>query len=85
MFITSAFDDEPRHGGYELAVRLACVWYIYDAEKLWSKVPETANYTLTNWQRWKRVLEEAGESFGDQALKSVIERALSEIRRVESD
>ncbi|KAF2823055.1 hypothetical protein CC86DRAFT_372782 [Ophiobolus disseminans] len=84
-FIMRALDDEPRHEHFDLAVRLACMWFIHDAEKLWSKVPETRFFTLSNWQGWRRALEEAEEGFEDKDMKSVIGRALAEMRRVEDD
>jgi hypothetical protein len=64
-------------------MHLACIWFVYDAEKLWRKVPEDKNFSLTQWQRWKRALEEAESKTSDQATKSTIEKALSEIGRVE--
>ncbi|KAH7091498.1 hypothetical protein FB567DRAFT_518819 [Paraphoma chrysanthemicola] len=81
-YIICALDNEPT-ANHELRVRLACLWYIYDAEKIWSKVPDTKDFTLTNWQRWKQRLEELQTRFPDLGTQSIIDEALSEIKRVE--
>jgi hypothetical protein len=81
-FITCALVDAPTVD-HELRVRLACLWYVYDAEKIWSKVPDEEDFSLTNWQRWKKRLEELQTNFSDQGTQSTIDKALSEIRRVE--
>jgi hypothetical protein len=63
-------------------VRLAALWFVYDAEKLWRKVPEEKDFSLAEWQRWKRALEEE-KGRADEKTKAVIEKALGEIERVE--
>jgi hypothetical protein len=55
---------------------------VYDAEKLWRKVPEEKDFSLAEWQRWKRALEEE-KGRADEKTKAVIEKALGEIERVE--
>jgi hypothetical protein len=55
---------------------------VYDAEKLWRKVPEEKDFSLTEWQRWKSALQEE-KGRVDEKTKAVIEKALREIERVE--
>ncbi|KAF2028247.1 hypothetical protein EK21DRAFT_90805 [Setomelanomma holmii] len=81
-FIICALREAPT-ANHELRVRLACTWYIYDAEKIWSKVPDEQDFTLTNWQQWKHRLEKLRSSFSDQGTRSMVDKALVEIERVE--
>ncbi|KAH8722802.1 hypothetical protein GQ44DRAFT_729205 [Phaeosphaeriaceae sp. PMI808] len=82
-FLCFAF-DYPDSWAHEVTVRLVCLWFIYDAQKMWNNIEQKANqYTLGNWQRWKRGLEEAALKIKDQRTKDMISKALVEIKRVE--
>jgi hypothetical protein len=57
---------------------------VYDAAKLWRKVPDEKDFSLTEWQRWKSLLKEERAKSEDQGMRDVIDKALGEIERVES-
>jgi hypothetical protein len=84
IFISSGLVEKLPHFDIDLIVRLACLWFVYDVEKLWSKVPDAPNFSLTQWQQWKRALEEERIRTQDEKTKGLIEKALAEIERVES-
>ncbi|KAH8696980.1 hypothetical protein GQ44DRAFT_718617 [Phaeosphaeriaceae sp. PMI808] len=83
MYLKAALEDVKNPGSYEVDVRLACIWLVYDAEKLWSNVPDKKGYTLTNWQLWKRNLQNTRSKYEDRGTRNMIDRAISEIERVE--
>ncbi|KAH7410184.1 hypothetical protein DE146DRAFT_644142 [Phaeosphaeria sp. MPI-PUGE-AT-0046c] len=68
---------------YENVLRMACSWFVYDAEKLWRKVPDDPDYSLTNWQQWKHALEEKTLTAENEKTRNLIGAALSEMERVE--
>ena len=84
-FIKSGLVDQEAKYNHDLIVRLAALWFVYDAAKLWRKVPEEKDFPLTEWQQWKRMLEEERTKTEDQKTKEVIEKALAEIERVEKE
>jgi hypothetical protein len=84
-FIKSGLVDQEAKYDHDLVVRLAALWFVYDAKKLWRKVSEEKDFSLAKWQRWKRVLLEEREKIEDQKTKDVIDKALGEIERVEKE
>lgn len=69
---------------HESVVRLACTWFVHDADKLWRKVPDDEGFSLTEWQRWKSALEEKASQVKEEKTRDMVKAALVEIKRVES-
>jgi hypothetical protein len=83
-FIRSGLVDQEAKYNHDLIVRLAAIWFVHDAAKLWRKVPNERGFSLTEWQRWKRALKDERTKSEDQGTRDVIDAALAEIERVES-
>jgi hypothetical protein len=83
-FIKSGLDNQEAKYDHDLIVRLAAIWFVYDAAKLWRKVPDEKDFSLTEWQRWKRVLGVERARSEDQKTKNMIDAALAQIERVEN-
>lgn len=69
----------------ELAVRLACIWVVYDVEKLWFKVQDSeaeAN-TLERWNAWRQGLVESQSRFVDGTTPMLTTHALDQMQRVQ--
>ncbi|KAF2141216.1 uncharacterized protein K452DRAFT_359018 [Aplosporella prunicola CBS 121167] len=77
-----------------IAVRAACIWFLYAGEVLWSnvqtgfnfgKVPkgEQPDFNREKWNAWRQRLMEYQSRFTDGRTKKFIEDALAEIKRVE--
>ncbi len=78
-------EDDDGEETRELSTRIACMWYIYDADKMWRKVPEADGYSLTQWQKRRDGLLEARTAkVSDDTLK-LVEKALSNIVRVDGE
>jgi hypothetical protein len=84
MFIKIGLINQEAKYDHNLIVRLAALWFVYDAAKLWRKVPEEKDFSLTEWQRWKSALQEEKVKV-DGKTKEVIEKALKEMERVEKE
>jgi hypothetical protein len=84
-FIKSGLVDQEAKYDHDLVVRLAALWFVYDAKKLWRKVLEEKDFSLTESQRWKRMLQEEREKIEDEGTRDVIDKALEEIQRVEEE
>jgi hypothetical protein len=84
MFIKTGLINQEAKYDHNLIVRLAALWFVYDAAKLWRKVPEEKDFSLTEWQRWKSALQEEKVKV-DGKTKEVIEKALKEMERVEKE
>ena len=69
----------------ELAVRLACIWLFYDADKLWGKILDVKaeHNTIERWIAWKQGLMESRSHFVSGTTYELIGHALSHIQRVE--
>jgi len=67
------------------AVRVACLWYIYAADKLWAKLQSEEQTGLNReaWGRHKQGLSDSQVRWRNQTTKKLIENALGEIKRVE--
>jgi hypothetical protein len=83
-YITLALVSPQDRYDQDLTVRLACMWFVYDAEKLWRNVPEEKGFSLTEWQMWKRNLEGKREEIEDVRTRRLVERAIGEMERVET-
>jgi hypothetical protein len=84
FFLRIAFGQDDEEGYHELSTRLACLWFIHDADKMWRNVPDRKDFTLTQWQNWTMHLKEARIAFeGRQDTVDLVDKALAEIRRVE--
>ena len=94
-----AFEDESSSDiPPETAVRSACLWYIYAADRLWANVkncrvfggPEarekdpSSGYNRKRWDTWKEHLEAAQTAYTDEETKKLIQDALTHIKRVET-
>lgn len=82
-FISAAFKSVQSTEQSEIAVRLACIWFIYDSQKLWNKISTHGAITPEMWQQWKKGLEDVQQSSSEGA-KSMVDKALAEIKRAES-
>lgn len=82
-YISLALVDPNPKFDYGNVLRMACNWFVYDAEKLWRKVTDDKDFSLTTWQQWKRALEEKKSTVEDKKTKNIIHAALSEMERVE--
>jgi hypothetical protein len=69
---------------HDSTLRLACIWFVYDADKMWRKVADDKDFSLTDWQRWKGALEEKASQVKDERTRDMVNAALTEIKRVES-
>jgi hypothetical protein len=80
-----AFENPSPAGPTEISVRLACVWFIYDADKMWRKVlsGQVEGYSPESWNDWKEGLVGAKSRDYDSKTNALIDNALSHIRRVE--
>ncbi|KAJ4987159.1 hypothetical protein SVAN01_07311 [Stagonosporopsis vannaccii] len=69
----------------ELAVRLACIWLVYDADKLWSKVSdsEVEIHTLDRWNAWRQGLVDGQSHFVNGTTPMLITHALAQMHRVQ--
>ncbi|KAF2797476.1 hypothetical protein K505DRAFT_269393 [Melanomma pulvis-pyrius CBS 109.77] len=67
------------------AVRVACLWYIYAADKLWAKVQEkeVSDWNKAYWDRYKQGLVDSEAKIRNQATRQLIEKALVQLRRSE--
>ncbi|KAF1916055.1 hypothetical protein BDU57DRAFT_594837 [Ampelomyces quisqualis] len=83
-YISLALISPEARYDHESTLRLACIWFVYDAEKLWQRVPEDDGFSLTEWQRWKSALEEKGSQVKDENTMDLIDAALAEMKRVEN-
>ena len=70
----------------ELAVRLACIWILYDADKLWSKIAEAQaeHNTLERWIGWKQGLMNVRPRFVEGTTPELISHALRCMQRLDS-
>lgn len=81
-----AFENPSPTGPTEVSVRLACLWFILDADKLWGKVVsgQVEGYSLESWNDWKEGLVGAKSRNYDVRTNALMDDALAHIRRVES-
>ncbi|KAH6612560.1 hypothetical protein C7974DRAFT_445297 [Boeremia exigua] len=67
----------------ELAVRLACIWLIYDSGKLWSKVrdSELNSNTRERWEAWRQGLKDCRTRFAcETTTPMLIANALAQMQ-----
>ncbi|KAF3041421.1 hypothetical protein E8E11_004397 [Didymella keratinophila] len=71
----------------ELAIRLACIWLVYDVDKLWSKVwtPQAEPNAYARWLSWRQGLEESQSRFGYGTTPELIARALNLMIRAQAN
>lgn len=81
-YISLALDSPLEKYPYESVLRMAYSWFVYDAEKLWRKVLDEDDFSLTHWQQWKRALKE-NRATAEEKTKRMIEAAIEEMERVE--
>lgn len=69
----------------ELAVRLACIWLVYDADKLWSKATDAGaeSNTIERWNNWRQSLQGAQTRFTNGTTPMLIAHALAQMQRVQ--
>lgn len=82
-----AFENPGSSGPTDTSFRLACLWYIFDADKLWCNVSsrQSEDYTLENWNRWKQCLVDRRSAFVDERTRALIDGALAQINRVDAN
>jgi hypothetical protein len=81
------------HQPTECAVRAACMWFIYAADRLWANVKHRRvsdsddGQIMTNkdWDSWSNVIVSAQEWVTEEETKSLIELALDNVERVQAD
>jgi hypothetical protein len=80
-----AFENPSPTGPTEVSVRLACLWFIFDADKLWRKVMngQVEGYSHESWNDWKEELVGMKLRNYDVRTNALIDDALAHIRRVE--
>lgn len=83
-YITLGLVDPNPQFDHDSTLRMACSWFLYDAEKMWQKVPDDKNYPLTKWQSWKTALQEKQATVEDERTRNMVGAALAEIERVEN-
>lgn len=71
----------------ELTIRLACIWLVYDADKLWSKVQDPAadTNTLERWNTWRQGLADVQTHATNGTTPALIAHALAQMQRVQVD
>ncbi|KAF2134051.1 hypothetical protein P153DRAFT_353260 [Dothidotthia symphoricarpi CBS 119687] len=84
--LTWAFEDPASTRPTDITLRLACLWYIFDADKLWLKTQSRQfdNYSLESWNCWKQCLVNWQSAFADPRTRLLIDGALAQIKRVEA-
>ncbi|KAJ4340460.1 hypothetical protein N0V87_002444 [Didymella glomerata] len=85
---TWALEGDGSAGGpSELAVRLACIWIVYDADKLWSKIldSQAEQSTLERWNHWRQGLLECQSHFGSGTTPKLIAHALDNMQRAQAN
>jgi hypothetical protein len=67
------------------AVRVACLWYIYATDKLWTKFQdeEQEDWKREDWDQYKQGLIDSQVQWRNQATKKLIDDALRELRRAD--
>jgi hypothetical protein len=63
----------------ELAVRLACIWLVYDADKLWFKISDAQadQNTLERWNHWRQGLMDSQARYSNRTTSKLIAHALA--------
>jgi hypothetical protein len=81
-----AFNNPSPTGPTEVSVRLACLWFIFDADKMWRKAmsAQVEGYSRESWDEWKEELVGAKLGNYDVRTNALIDNALAHIERVES-
>ncbi|KAJ4380016.1 hypothetical protein N0V86_004323 [Didymella sp. IMI 355093] len=71
----------------ELAVRLACIWLVYDADKLWFKTSDSQaeQNSLERWEHWRQGLVECQSRFGNGTTPQLIAHALGIMQRTQAN
>ncbi|KAJ4318348.1 hypothetical protein N0V94_004478 [Neodidymelliopsis sp. IMI 364377] len=68
----------------ELAIRLACIWLVYDAQKLWSETVDAQAETINRerWDMWRQGLMESRLRCGNGTTPMLIDHALAQMQQV---
>lgn len=77
--------DGGQNAASELAVRLACIWLIYDADKLWSKISDSdaEMNSLERWNTWGQGLVSSQSRFVNGTTPMLVTHALAQMHRVQ--
>ena len=80
----------------DVAIRVACQWFIYAGDKLWANVKngrrfgsgdvkEPPDFNRAVWDSWKRSLHDAQSNFADEQTQKMLHDALVEMGRLERE
>lgn len=66
-------------------IRVACLWYIYAAEKLWAAALDKNNeeFTKEMWDVYKERLLECQATIRNQEARKLIDQAVVQMKRAE--
>jgi len=68
-----------------IAIRAACLWYVYAGDKIWATVNGSEFWNRAYWDGWREHLVDAQATFSDEETKRAIEDALAQIKRLERE
>jgi hypothetical protein len=81
------------HQPTECAVRAACMWFIYAADRLWANVrhgrvsdgDDAKVMTREDWDSWSSIIVSAQEWTTEEETKHLIELALDNAKRAQAE
>lgn len=90
-----AEDDDDPGAQWESAVRIACIWFVYAAERLWMncrhrRVVEPSEpwtmkmgFQIDRWRSWKRCMRRSENRFGTMATQQLVRSGIAQANQAE--